>query len=425
MGMRALCENHRGTSLVAAAWKVLSGFILRRTREGSLSVSNACGVEVLPGPPLTDIEYADHITLLGSYPVVMRTISNNLNNSTSRFGMRFTPARWPKHGALERVSSRLVNQRGPTRPAAPQTRVLRDSRENPSLDQGVPIRQIIPSENRLDLLFSSAGLHWSSSRLRLGTTPVSDLRQRPPRRSCESMFTFADDLKSWSSNASALQMDVDAAKQWSLDWHLPLNDEKCVHVSFGGDSANAFVMHGEKGPENLMRIDAKVDLGIWVSSNFSLHHEKSAQNAFTILRMMRRKFSRITRVDFQTLYGAYVRPLLEYANQVVYSGRTKDVTLIERVQRAATRMVAGLKSVDYETRLAMLDLFPLEYRRLRGDLILTYALFEQSLANRFFTVDPKNTRRGHSERQPLTDKNKTDPGNLGKSLDPVYQSVNP
>ncbi|KER24112.1 hypothetical protein T265_08154 [Opisthorchis viverrini] len=29
------------------------------------------------------------------------------------------------------------------------------------------------------------------------------------------------------------------------------------------------------------------------------------------------------------------------------------------------------------------------------------------------------------ERQPETDKNKTDPGNLGKSLDPVYQSVNP
>ncbi|KER30645.1 hypothetical protein T265_02994 [Opisthorchis viverrini] len=104
----------------------------------------------------------------------------------------------------------------------------------------------------------------------------------------------------------------------------------------------------------------------------------------------------ITRMDFQILYGAYVTPLLEYANQVVYSGRTKDVPLIERVQRAATRMVAGLKSVDYETRLAMLDLFPLEYRRLRGDLILTYALFEQSLANRFFTVDPANTRRGHT-----------------------------
>ncbi|GAA53725.1 hypothetical protein CLF_110902 [Clonorchis sinensis] len=104
-----------------------------------------------------------------------------------------------------------------------------------------------------------------------------------------------------------------------------------------------------------------------------------------------------------------IGPLLEYANPVVYSGRTKDVVLIERVQRDATKMVAGLKSMDYETRLVVLDLFPLEYRRLRGDLILTYALFEQGLANRFFTVDPANTRRGHGERQPLNDKNKTDP----------------
>ncbi|GAA57812.1 hypothetical protein CLF_113228 [Clonorchis sinensis] len=109
--------------------------------------------------------------------------------------------------------------------------------------------------------------------------------------------------------------------------------------------------------------------------------------------MIRRTFSRITHTDFQILYGAYVRPLLEYANPVVYSGRTKDVILIERVQRAATKMVAGLKSTDYETRLVVLDLFSLEYRRLRGDLILTYALFEQGLANRFFTVDPANTRR--------------------------------
>ncbi|GAA53315.1 hypothetical protein CLF_109987 [Clonorchis sinensis] len=100
------------------------------------------------------------------------------------------------------------------------------------------------------------------------------------------------------------------------------------------------------------------------------------------------------RTDLQILYGTYVRPLLEYANPVVYSGRTKDATLIERVQRAATKMVAGLKSMHYETRPRCLTSL-LEYRRLRGDLILTYALFEQGLANRFFTVDPAKTRRGH------------------------------
>ncbi|GAA50362.1 hypothetical protein CLF_104422 [Clonorchis sinensis] len=186
-------------------------------------------------------------------------------------------------------------------------------------------------------------------------------------------------------------------------------------------------MHGEKGPEDITRIDAKKDLGIWLSPkpSFSPHLEKSAQKAFAVLRMIRRSFSRITRMNFRILYGACVRSLLEYANPVVYSGCTKDVILIERVQRTATKIVAGLKCTDYETRLVVLGLFPLKCRCLRWGLILTYALFEQGLANRIFTVDPANTRRGHGERQLLNDKNKSDPGNLGESLDRVDQSVNP
>ncbi|GAA57600.1 hypothetical protein CLF_112955 [Clonorchis sinensis] len=60
---------------------------------------------------------------------------------------------------------------------------------------------------------------------------------------------------------------------------------------------------------------------------------------------------------------------------IVHAGHTKDVTLIGRVRRAATKMVAGLKSVDYEARLAVIDLFTLEHRRLRGGFFLTYAMF--------------------------------------------------
>ncbi|KER27301.1 hypothetical protein T265_05626 [Opisthorchis viverrini] len=190
---------------------------------------------------------------------------------------------------------------------------------------------------------------------------------------------FADDLKSWSSNASALQMDVDAAKQWSLDWHLPLNDEK-YQEGFG-----------HLGILKLVLLTAPREI---------------AQKTFTILRTIRLTFSRITRMDFQTLYGAYVRPLPEYANQVVYLGRKKDATLIERVQRAATRMVAGLKSVDYETRLATLDLFPLEYRRLRrGTSKLSELQFHCANTERLWCYQPhydwlKPRRREHSEPGP-------------------------
>ncbi|GAA53879.1 hypothetical protein CLF_111499 [Clonorchis sinensis] len=120
------------------------------------------------------------------------------------------------------------------------------------------------------------------------------------------------------------------------------------------DSANSFVMHGEKGPEDITRIDAKKDLGIWLSPNlsFSLHLEKSAQKAFAVLRMIRRTFSRITRTDFQILYGAYVRPLLEYANPVVYSGRTKDVILIECFGRVST---VEIKACDQMLKMGVRD----------------------------------------------------------------------
>ncbi|GAA53068.1 hypothetical protein CLF_109473 [Clonorchis sinensis] len=96
---------------------------------------------------------------------------------------------------------------------------------------------------------------------------------------------------------------------------------------------------------------------------------------------LRLGYSRLFQLEFRLfthLQGAFVRPLLEYANQVVYLGRKKDVAFTERVQRAARKMVAGLKSVDYEARLVVPDLFPLECRRFCRDLILTHAPFEQA-----------------------------------------------
>ncbi|KER28734.1 hypothetical protein T265_04521 [Opisthorchis viverrini] len=144
----------------------------------------------------------------------------------------------------------------------------------------------------------------------------------------------------------------------------------------------------------------KNDLGSWLSSNlsFSLHYEKPAQKAFGVLQMIRGNYSRITRLDLRTLYGAHVRPLFEYADQIVYLGRTSDATLIERVQRGAAKMVAGRKTLEYEGLLVALDLIPLEYRLLQGDLIFTHVAFEHALFNRFFKIDPTIIWRRHGKK---------------------------
>ena len=80
-----------------------------------------------------------------------------------------------------------------------------------------------------------------------------------------------------------------------------------------------------------------------------------------------------------------MRPHLEYANSVWSPLNKTDATLIENVQRRATKLVPNLKELDYEDRLKKLKLPSLSYRRLRGDLIETY-----KITHGLYNIDPES-----------------------------------
>ena len=66
---------------------------------------------------------------------------------------------------------------------------------------------------------------------------------------------------------------------------------------------------------------------------------------------------------------AFVRPHLEYAQVVWAPHRIKYINMIENVQIRATKLVEGLRELQYSDRLKKLSLPTMVYRRACGDMI--------------------------------------------------------
>ena len=71
------------------------------------------------------------------------------------------------------------------------------------------------------------------------------------------------------------------------------------------------------------------------------------------------------------LYKSLVRPHLEFCSPAWNPYLVKDKKLLERVQHRFTGMFPELKKLSYEERLRKLQLWSLEERRSRADLIET------------------------------------------------------
>ena len=194
----------------------------------------------------------------------------------------------------------------------------------------------------------------------------------------QKLLSFDTKIYNLSINNAILQKDLILLNHWTKQWQLNFNIKKCKVIHYGKRNPEKEYFLDENKQLKISIAEEERDLGISFDKdfNFEKHVQKAVAKANSILGIIKRSFISHEKETILTLYKSLVRPHLEYGN-IIWSPFLKRQSLkIERVQRRATKLIPEIANIPYEERLKKLKLPSLKFRRLRGDLIETYKIFQ-------------------------------------------------
>ena len=215
------------------------------------------------------------------------------------------------------------------------------------------------------------------------------------------ILKFADDTKLFRKtkeigDKQKLQDDIDKLVRWSEKWQMLFNFGKCKCLHTGPGNTG---MNYEMGGSILSKTMKEKDLGVSMNMKVSEQCRIAASKGNQILGMIRRNITYKEKSLIVPLYKAIVRPHLEYCIQAWSPYLRKDIDMLEKIQRRATKLIPGLRDLTYEERLKECGLTTLETRRLRGDQIEVFKIlngYENIDSNLFFQIKESKITRGNN-----------------------------
>ena len=214
------------------------------------------------------------------------------------------------------------------------------------------------------------------------------------------VLKFADDTKVFrkiKSDRQHLQDDLNKLIAWSEKWQMlfKYGKCKCLHTGHGNEDAQY-----KMGGTVLNTTLKEKDLWLTISADMKVSEQCgiAAAKGNQILGLIRRNIVYKERELIIPLHKTVDRPHLEYSIQAWMPYRKKDIDMLDRVQRRATKIIPKLRNIRYEMRVKECGLTTLETTRLRGDQIEVFKIlngYENINRNIVFTVKEERRPRGH------------------------------
>lgn len=223
---------------------------------------------------------------------------------------------------------------------------------------------------------------------------------------------FADDLKIFAcvshpsssivaSHTSRVQADIDILFSTAKSWGLHMNRKKCAAIQFSRRILDpippAYFLNGEAIPV----VSKHVDLGILIDNQLKFHdHIREVARKASGLAQNFLKSTVSRSPEFMLfLWTTHIRPLIEYGSCIWNTGYLTDLSLLEKVQRRWTKHISGLEELSYADRLQSLNLFSIQGRLLRADLIQYWKVINEKSCirpDRLFALADHSRTRGHT-----------------------------
>ncbi|KAJ7411880.1 RNA-directed DNA polymerase from mobile element jockey-like protein [Willisornis vidua] len=165
-----------------------------------------------------------------------------------------------------------------------------------------------------------------------------------------------------------LHRDFNKIEGWAITNHRKFNKRKCQILHLGWDNPGCMYRLGN---ESLESSATERDLGVLVNVKLNMNQQcPGSQEGNHVLGGIRQSITSRSKEGIVLLSASALEQLhLEYYVQFWVPQYRKVIKLLKRVQRRATKMVEGLEWKLCEEWMKALELFSLENRRLKGNLI--------------------------------------------------------